>query len=139
MPSTQPKPRVIELRVAITTQDFDRLASFYQVGLGLQPSQAWPEDQGRALVLNLGMATLEIFDEQQAQTVDQIEVGRRTSGQVRFALQVPDLQAAMQRLLAHGAVMLHAPVITPWGDLNVRFEDPDGMQITLYQVVEQTP
>ena len=81
----------------------------------------------------MGRASLEIFDEKQAQTVDQIEAGQRISGQVRFALQVPDLNAAMARLLAHGAKLVHPPVITPWGDHNVRLEDPDGMQITLFQ------
>jgi len=130
------KPPVIELRVAITTGDFERLASFYRVGLGLEPAQVWPEDQGRALVLDLGRATLEIFDEKQAETVDQLEVGRSISGAVRLALQVPDLDAAMERLLAHGASLVHPPVDTPWGDRNVRFQDPDGMQITLYQAQE---
>ena len=124
---------VLELRVAITTEDFERLANFYRQGLGLEPAQAWPGDQGRALVFDLGRATLEVFDEKQAQTVDQIEVGRRISGQVRFALQVPDLEAATERLIAHGATRVHPPVDTPWGDRNVRFQDPDGMQITLYQ------
>ena len=128
--STQP---VLELRVALTTADFERLASFYRVGLGLEPSQVWPEDQGRALVLDMGKATLEVFDEKQAQTIDQLEVGRRISGPIRFALQVPDLKAAMERLLAHGASLVHPPVVTPWGDQNVHFQDPDGMQITLYQ------
>ena len=80
--------------------------------------------------------TLEVFDEKQAETIDQIEVGRRISGQVRFALQVPDLDAAMDRLLAHGATLVHSPVVTPWGDRNVRFQDPDGMQITLYQAAD---
>jgi methylmalonyl-CoA/ethylmalonyl-CoA epimerase len=127
------RPPVLELRVAVTAKDFDSLASFYREGLGLEPAQEWPEDQGRALVLDLGRATLEIFDEEQAQTVDRIEVGRRNSGQVRFALQVPDLQAAMARLLAHGANLVHPTVDTPWGDQNVRFEDPNGMKITLYQ------
>ncbi len=131
-------PPVLELRVALTTADFERLASFYREGLGLEPTQIWSADQGRALVLDMGRATLEIFDEQQAQTVDTIEVGRRISGQVRFALQVPDLQAAAERLLAHGATLVHPPVVTPWGDLNVRFQDPDGMQITLYQTDNQT-
>lgn len=138
MPSTELKPGVIELRVAITTQDFDRLASFFREGLGLQPSQVWPQDQGRALVLDLGKATLEIFDEKQAQSIDQIEVGHRTSGKIRFALQVPDLNLTIERLLARGAHMVHAPVITPWGDVNARFEDPEGMQITLYQVPDRT-
>jgi methylmalonyl-CoA/ethylmalonyl-CoA epimerase len=86
----------------------------------------------------MGEATLEVFDETQAQTVDEIEVGRRISGQIRFALQVPDLKDAMERLLAHGATMVHPPVVTPWGDQTVRFQDPDGLQITLYQVPDQS-
>ncbi len=134
MSEQNPKPPVMELRVALTTEAYERLASFYLDGLGLEPAQVWPEDQGRALVLDMGKATLEVFDEKQARTVDQIEVGRRVSGPVRLALQVPDLQAAMESLLAHGATLVHPPVVTPWGDHNVRLQDPDGMQITLYQV-----
>ena len=138
MLETTSNPRVMELRVALTTGEFDRLASFYREGLGLEPAQDWPEDQGRALVLDMGKATLEVFDEKQAQTIDQIEVGRRISGRVRFALQVPDLKAAMERMLSHGAVLVHPPVVTPWGHQNVRFQDPDGMQVTLYQAPEKT-
>jgi catechol 2,3-dioxygenase-like lactoylglutathione lyase family enzyme len=107
-------------------------------GLGLEPAQVWPEEQGRAWVLDLGKATLEVFNEKQAHTIDQIEVGRRISGQIRFALRVPDLDAARKRLLAHGATVVHGPVLTPWGDKTVRFQDPDGMQITLYQARSQS-
>ncbi|UCB45036.1 MAG: VOC family protein [Spirochaetota bacterium] len=137
MATSNPEPQVLELRVALTTEDYDRLVSFYCKGLGLEPAQVWPEDQGRALILDMGRATLEVFDEKQAQTIDQIEVGRRVSGKIRFALQVLDLKAAMERLTAHGATMVHPPIVTPWGDQNVRFQDPDGMQITLYQTPEQ--
>ena len=84
----------------------------------------------------MGNATLEIFDETQAETIDQIEAGKRISGQIRFALQVPDLKAAMERLLANGATLVHPPVVTPWGDTNVRLQDPDGMQITLFQATD---
>jgi len=128
--SNQP---IIEMRIALTTSDYDRLVKFYCAGFGIEPAAIWNNGQGQALVLNLGNATLEIFDEDQAQTIDQIEAGKRISGQVRLALQVPDLKAAMERLLTHGATLVHPPVITPWGDFNVRFQDPDGMQITLYQ------
>ena len=88
------------------------------------------------IILNMGNATLEIFDETQAKTIDQIEAGQRISGQIRFALQVPDLKAAMERLLAHGATLIHPPIITSWGDYNVRLQDPDGMQITLFQILD---
>lgn len=133
MPGQPQQAPVLELRVALTTVDFERLSRFYRQGLGLEPAQEWPQEQGRSLVLDLGRATLEVFDENQADTVDQLEVGRRISGRVRFALQVPDLQVAADRLLAHGATMVHPPVDTPWGDRAVRFEDPDGLQTTLYQ------
>jgi uncharacterized glyoxalase superfamily protein PhnB len=136
MATTNPNNPVLELRVALTTSDYDRLVTFYCDGLGIDPAAIWNNGQGQALVLNMGNATLEIFDETQAETIDQIEAGGRMSGQIRFALQVPDLQAAMERLLAHGATLVHPPVITPWGDYNVRLQDPDGMQITLFQVQE---
>ena len=138
MKTNNSTPPVIELRVALTTDSFDRLSAFYRQGLGLEPSQVWPEEQGRALVLDMGRATLEVFDEKQAQTIDKLEVGRPIGGRIRFALQVPDLNAAILRLQAHGASLVHPPVVTPWGDRNARFQDPDGMQITLYQTAAQT-
>ncbi len=129
--SSQP---VFELRVALTTSDYERLTKFYCEGLGLEPSAIWNNDQGKAIVLDMGKATLELFDEAQAEIIDQIEAEQRVSGQIRFALQVPDLKSAMDRLIDHGATLVHPPVITPWGDYNVRLQDPDGMQITLFQV-----
>lgn len=134
MSTPDPNYPILELRVALTTADYERLVKFYTDGLGIEPAQIWHNDQGRALMLDMGHAALEIFDETQAVTIDRIEAGRRISGQIRFALQVPDLKVAMERLLAHGATLVHPPVMTPWGDYNVRLEDPDGMQVTLFQV-----
>ncbi len=128
---------VFQLRVALTTRDYERLVEFYCDGLGIEPAAIWNNDGGRALLLNLGNATLEIFDETQAEAIDRIEAGKRLSGPIRFALQVPDLEAAMERLLAHGATLVHPPVVTPWGDTNVRLQDPDGMQITLFQAPDR--
>ncbi len=125
---------VFEMRIAITTSDYERLVNFYCKGLGIEPAAIWNNGNGQGLVLNMGNATLEIFDETQAETIDQLEAGRRISGPIRFALEVPNLKAAMERLIVHGATLIHAPVMTPWGDYNVRLQDPDGMQITLYQV-----
>ena len=133
---TVSKP-VIELRVAVTTSDYERLVKFYCDGLGLEPDAIWNNADGHALILDLGKSTLEIFDEAQADYIDQLEAGKRISGQIRFALQVPDLKAAMERLLAHGATLVHEPVMTPWGDYNVRLQDPDGMQITLFQSTQE--
>jgi catechol 2,3-dioxygenase-like lactoylglutathione lyase family enzyme len=132
--SNQP---VFEFRVALTVSDYERSIKFYCEGLGIEPAAIWNNDGGRALMLEMGKATLELFDERQAEVIDGLEAGKRVSGQVRFALQVSDLQSAMKRLLDHGATLVHPPVTTPWGDVNVRLQDPDGMQITLFQVTDK--
>jgi catechol 2,3-dioxygenase-like lactoylglutathione lyase family enzyme len=130
------KAPVIELRVALTTINYERLVQCYCDGLGLEPAQLWTNDDDRAVILDMGQATLEIFDEGHAQIIDDIEAGKRVSGAIRFALRVPDLHAAMERLLANGATLVHPPMMTPWGHHNVRLQDPDGMQVTLFQVLD---
>ena len=126
-------PPVLEMRVVLTVAEYERTVEFYCIGLGIEPAQLWTDQGGRAMLLELGRATLEIFDEGHAANVDQIEVGERVSGPVRFAFQVPDIDAAVARLVAHGAVLVHEPLVTPWGDRNARLQAPDGMQVTLFQ------
>ena len=133
-----PNSPILELRIALTAKDYERSVKFYCEGLGLEPAAIWNNGGGQALMLEMGKATLEVFDEAQAETIDQLEAGKRISGQIRFALQVPDLKIAIERLLAHGATLVHPPVTTPWGDQNVRLQDPDGMQITLFQVTDKS-
>ena len=124
---------VFELRVALTVEDFDKAVAFYRDGLDLDPGELWT-DNGRGQMFRAGRGTLEIFDLGYAVNVDQLEVGEHVSGQIRFAFEVPDVQAAMQRALEYGATLVHEPVLTPWNDLNVRLRSPEGLQITLYQV-----
>ncbi len=128
-----PKLPVLQLRVVLTTDDYERISKFYLEGLGLEPSAVFHNGGGTGVLIELGQATLEVFDEAQAHAVDAIEAGKRVSGQIRFALQVPDMQEAMDRMIAHGATLVHQPVIPPWGGHNVRLQDPAGMQITLFE------
>ena len=126
---------ILEMRVALTAQDYESLVNFYQNALGLDPADIWTSDGQQGVIYDLGRATLEVLAEGTAAKVDQLEVGRRVSGQVRFALEVPDVDAALQRALAHGAVLEHEPVVTPWNHRNARLRSPDGLQITLFQVL----
>lgn len=128
---------IIEFRVALTAQDYDRLVAFYEDALGLEAAEIWTQADNKGVIYDMGRATLEILDENSAATVDQIEVGNRVSGQIRFALEVPDLEAALNRALAKGATLVHEPIITPWRHHNVRLQSPDGLQITLFQVLDK--
>ena len=126
-------PPVLELRVALTAQDYQMLVDFYEEGFGIKPAHDWSGEHGQVVVYEMGRATLEILDEPQAATVDQIEAGKRVSGQIRLALQVPDVDSAVQQLVSKGAILVHPPVVTPWRDYNARLQSPDGLQITLFQ------
>jgi len=123
---------VTELRVTLTVDDFDQALAFYRDALGLEELADWSTDDGRVVVLQAGRATLELFDQAQAAAVDEIEAGRRVSGKVRLALQVPDSDEKAQQLIAAGADEVAPPVTTPWGDRNARIRAPDGMQLTLF-------
>jgi lactoylglutathione lyase len=122
----------VNLRVVLTVEDFDEAVSFYRDALGLEQLADWSGDDGRVILLDAGGATLELFDEQQAASVDRIEAGSRVSGTVRLALEVDDLDGTAQRLLGAGAKAEAEPVVPPWGGRNARLRAPDGMQLTLF-------
>ena len=124
--------QVKELRVALTVADFDEAVGFYRDALGLEQLADWSDDDGRVIVLSAGRATLELFDQAQADKVDAIEAGRRVSGVVRLALEVEDSTKTARRLVAAGAEEVAPSVVTPWGDRNARVQAPDGMQLTLF-------
>lgn len=122
----------MEFRVVLTVGDFDQAVAFYRDSLGLEQIADWSGEDGRVILLDAGHATLELFDEPQAAKVDAIEAGRRVSGQVRLAIEVHDLDATAERLLAAGATTEAAPVVPPWGGRNARLRAPDDMQLTLF-------
>jgi methylmalonyl-CoA/ethylmalonyl-CoA epimerase len=122
-----------QFRVALTVGDFDKALSFFRDVLGLPVQQEWAADEGRGVVLSMPKATLEILDREHAAFVDRIETGKRTSGQVRLAFEVSNLQDAMAAAGAAGVPLVSGPVETPWKDLNARVAGPDGLQVTLFQ------
>ncbi len=129
---------VRELRVAMTVENYEEALAFYRDALGLPQLEVWESDGGRVTILDAGRATLELLDTAHAAEVDEIEVGRRVAGTVRLALEVDDSPELAARLVAAGAEQLAEPVDTPWRHRNVRLAAPDGMQLTLFTVLDVT-
>ncbi|NHC46795.1 VOC family protein [Motilibacter aurantiacus] len=123
---------VSELRLVVTAEDYDAALEFYRTVLGLPVVADYSSDDGRAVLLDVGRARLELFDARQAEHIDRVEVGRRVAGHVRVALEVPDSAAATQALAAGGADVIAGPTRTPWGSLNARLAAPGGLQLTLF-------
>jgi catechol 2,3-dioxygenase-like lactoylglutathione lyase family enzyme len=130
------KGPVHELRVALTAEDYDRTLAFYRDVLGLPLVETWEEAGGRGAVLDAGRATLEVLSASHADLVDRIETGEPIGTRVRLALEVDDSAETAEKLVAAGAELVGGPVVTPWAHRNVRLRDPDGMQLTLFTVLD---
>jgi lactoylglutathione lyase len=128
---------VRELRLALTVADFEASVAFYRDGLGLPELEIWEAEDGHGILLEAGRATIELIDENHARAVDEIEVGRRVAGPVRLALEVDDSLASAEPLVDRGAEVLGGPVETPWRHRNVRLRAPDGLQLTLFSVIDE--
>ena len=127
---------VEELRLVLTVSDFEAAVALYRDALGLAELADWSEGDAKIVVLDGGRATLELVNEEQAEMIDRVEVGSRVSGPVRIALKVADSEATAKRLANGGAEPVAAAVTTPWNDRNVRMRGPEGMQLTLFTVLD---
>jgi predicted enzyme related to lactoylglutathione lyase len=126
--------QVRELRLVVTADDYDAAVEFYRDVLGMPVSAEYlSEDQGRVVILEAGVATLEIGDRPHAAYVDEVEVGRQVAGHVRVALRVDDADVATEAARAAGAEVVAPPTLTPWQSLNARLEAPAELQVTLFQ------
>jgi lactoylglutathione lyase len=129
---------VRELRLVLTVDDFDAALHFYRDALGLPQEEAFESGEARGVVLAAGRATIELFNSAQAAMIDDLEVGRRVAGSVRVALQVGDSAEVAQRLAAAGATVVSPPVVTPWNHRNARLDPPQGVQLTLFTVLDES-
>lgn len=123
---------VRELRLVITTDDFEKAVAFWRDSMGLKEQISVGDDDGNVAILGAGIATLEISDRKHAEFIDRIEVGRAVGGQFRVALRFDDVPEATDRLAAAGAKVLGTPRPTPFRSTNSRLEAPDGVQLTLF-------
>jgi predicted enzyme related to lactoylglutathione lyase len=136
-PASGPSGPVRQLRLVVEAHDFDEATAFYRDAVGLAEEAAFEGDgDARVVIFDAGRATLELANPAQVAMIDEVEVGRRVSPKLRLALEVDDTAAATTRLAAAGAGVLADPVETPWRSLNARLTTPGGLQLTLFQELD---
>jgi predicted enzyme related to lactoylglutathione lyase len=123
---------VSELRLVVTTPDYDTALAFYRDTLGLREQAAFSSPDGRVTILAAGRATLELTDPGNAAFIDDVEVGRRVAGPIRVAFEVTDSVAVTDRLARAGAQVVAPPTRTPWGTVNARLDAPGDLHLTLF-------
>jgi lactoylglutathione lyase len=133
---TDPRP-VRQLRIVVTTDDYDAALAFYRDTLGMPEQAAFSSGDGRVSILDAGQATLEIANPQHADYVDEVEVGRRVAGHIRVCFEVDDASATTATLAAAGASVVAEPTRTPWHSLNARLDGPAGLHLTIFEKLGQ--
>src|SRR5579875_1176557 len=126
---------VLQLRLVVTTDDFEAALRFYRDSLGMQELPAVAAPGAQVAILDAGRATLELADPKTAEFIDEVEVGRRVAGPIRLALEVEDTAGMTKRLVLAGAKVLGEPRRTPFHSINARLEGAAGLQLTLFQSV----
>ena len=120
-------------RLVLNVDDLDSALRFYRDALKLKTLESWDSPDGRGVILELPVSTLEIMDRKNANSVDELEAGVRLNGDIRLGLEVNGLNSVVENLEQHGAKPVHDAVQTPWNSLNQRLETPDAKQLTVFQ------
>ncbi len=120
---------VLSSRILLRPSDPLRTRRFYRDTLGLAIYREFGPAEDPGLVFFLGQGLLEVsgrsHDEQ--------------AGALRIWLQVRDVQAEHQRLVAAGVAVTREPRREPWGLVEMWIEDPDGVRIVLVEIPDDHP
>ncbi len=120
---------VLSSRILLRPSDPERSRHFYRDVLGLAIYREFgpPDDPG--LVFFAGPGLLEVSGRSPA----------GPAGPLRIWLQVRDVRAEHERLVAAGVAVAREPRREPWGLVEMWIEDPDGVEIVLVEVPDDHP
>jgi catechol 2,3-dioxygenase-like lactoylglutathione lyase family enzyme len=120
---------ILSSRFMLHPRDFDRSVGFYRDVLGLHPMREFGVGASRGVVFFLGGGYLEITDSELEPPAPSTELW----------LQVRDVRAAEQQLRVAGVPIIETAVEKPWGLIELRVSDPDGLVLILVEVPPDHP
>jgi len=120
---------VLSSRTLLRPADPERSRAFYGGKLGLPVYREFGTGPERGTVYFLGGGFLEVSGRS----------GERPSPAVRLWLQVADVTAAYEELVAAGVEVLRPPLKEPWGLVEMWLADPDGTEIVVVEVPADHP
>ncbi|GAA2167349.1 VOC family protein [Pedococcus bigeumensis] len=128
---------VRQLRLVVHAEDYEAALRFYRDVIGMPVQEAYAGDGGAQVsILDAGRATLELSNTAQVEMIDEVEVGRRVAPHFRVALEVDDAEQVTAEAVAAGAELIAPPTETPWRSRNARLAAPAGVQLTLFQELD---
>jgi catechol 2,3-dioxygenase-like lactoylglutathione lyase family enzyme len=110
-------------------RDFDRSVGFYRDVLGLHPMREFGQGDSRGIVFFLGGGSLELTGRQIDPPAPSTELW----------LQVRDVREAERELRAAGIPIIESADEKPWGLIELRVSDPNGLVLILVEVPSEHP
>ena len=120
---------ILSSRFMLHPRDFDRSLFFYREILGLHPMREFGAGGSRGVVFFLGSGFLEITEQ---------EVNPPSSA-TELWLQVRDVRRVEQELRAAGVRVVESATRKPWGLVELRVADPDGLVLIFVEVPAEHP
>jgi predicted enzyme related to lactoylglutathione lyase len=118
------KPVPSSVSPIIVTHDLERLARFYTGVAGATETRRTP-DVGPTFYLGLRIGDSELG------IVSDGSVAGTPPGRVVLSIEVPDVDAALSRVEAHGGQAPAPANDMPWGQRVAHVQDPDGNALNL--------
>lgn len=120
---------ILSSRFMLHPSDFDRSVGFYRDVLGLHPMREFGQGESRGIVFFLGGGYLELTDRHVEPPAASTELW----------LQVRDAKQAERELCAAGVPIVENAAEKPWGLVELRVSDPDGLVLILVEVPPDHP
>jgi catechol 2,3-dioxygenase-like lactoylglutathione lyase family enzyme len=138
---------ILTSRTIIHPSDLDRSLDFYGRVLGLAVAREFGEGPGRGVVFFVGGGLLEVTGAAGAAGSAGSaggpalpHAGAADGGRsLVLWLQVRDMAAALDEVVAHGVHPVRPAVLEPWGLIEAWVDDPDGLRIHLVEVPADHP
>jgi predicted enzyme related to lactoylglutathione lyase len=132
-----PPTSVRQLRLVVEADDYEAAVAFYRDALGLTEQAAYEgEGDAKVMILNAGLATLEISNPAQVRMIDRVEAEGKPSARIRIAFEVDDSPSVTDDLVAAGGELVAEPRETPWRSVNSRLNGPAGLQLTVFHELD---
>ncbi len=120
---------ILSSRFMLHPRDFDRSVGFYRDVLGLHPMREFGQGDSRGIVFFLGGGYLELTGRQIDPPAPSTELW----------IQVRDVREAERELRAAGIPIIESADEKPWGLIELRVSDPNGLVLILVEVPSEHP
>jgi catechol 2,3-dioxygenase-like lactoylglutathione lyase family enzyme len=120
---------ILSSRFMLHPRNYDRSVRFYRDVLGLHPMREFGRGDARGIVFFLGGGYLELTAGAAAPPAPSTELW----------LQVRDVAHTERKLRGAGVSILENAVKKPWGLLELRASDPDGLVLIFVEVPPDHP